>query len=569
MARYAGIDDHLLAAMVDPARRSTVSFVVSLREEARRELLDGEWLTREWGELAAEQQAALQSCLRRMRWGRGGGRGAGTASPGEQDWGGAALSQVYVGGLDYGWVMLTGELEAAEGEPERRRGRFVTSPRLNLMGEGELAPDERIALRGAAGESVTEEERESLADEWSESRRDEMRERWRERTREEVEARLAEQRPLSRDVEEILSSFTLPAGTPHALWQVQEAVASASGMHLVSDCFSQPRRSLGRSREALYGEEEPEMTGLLALRLSCLSTEGPWGLAWGVEGDDRAGWEWHDAGTFLRFRSEGRDLWRASMLPLKVSKRLDEWLDPYVEEAIQREGSALAVDVELDAEEMGLLAASLSDIQIRHGGKLVCGNPKEREAACRQALRAGVLRAVSRSADMLRVLATFSGSQWEQLRGRGLRLEYDLTPGQRDLLGLSEQPAEGGSAEAMARRPGRSAPRPGRGMRGRPGGGGARLRGGEAPGMVMRLSEEPPPGTRFGRGRGRRGGGEGTPDRDRRGRPRGRGRWATESHYLGFWSGDEARGLRFIPRVVTVEVTLPEPIAEQEEAPDA
>ncbi len=561
--RYAGVDDHLLAAMLDPPRRAATSFVTGLDEETQEKLLDGEWLTLEWGALSSGQQAALQSCLRAMR-GRGPGAwGRGGASRGAEDWGGRMPATVYVGGLDYGRVILSGVLEAPEEGPGRRRRGPLAAPMLTLTGEGELWPDERVALRRALGETVSDDEARSLSREWRDSQREEMQEEWQERTREAAEAKVAEQRALSAEAEKRLSSFILPldSSTPYALWQIQEAVAAASGMHVVSDCFSQPRRSLDRPLEVLYGEERPEMTGLVALRLSALSTEDPARLVWGVAGDRGAGWEWHDSGTFLRFRSLARDLWRATMLPPAASRRLDEWVDPYVADVAGTQGAETTAEVALDLGAVAMMAASLTDRQIRQGGDLMCGDPTEKASSYRQGLRGGVLRAMRGVTDLLRVMATLSESQWEQLRGTGLRLAHDLTPEQRRLLGLPEAGGErggttGGFRGGGRRGAGRQAGRRGRGPGGMPGPG---FWGGGAADTVMRLSAEAPADSRFGRGGPGRGG--------RRGPGWMRGAWgveAKESDYLAFWSGDEVRGVRAIPRVIAVSLTLPSQIGQAE-----
>lgn len=570
IARYSGVDDRLLVTMLDPRRRAAAEFALGLDAESRQRMMDGEGLTLEWDSLSAEQQAALEASLGSMGWGgRGGRRGGG---PG--DWGGRVPTEVYVGGLDRGVLMVSGVLEEGvpeEGAPEpRRRGpRPVMAPMLMLAGDMELMPDERIALRRALGESISEEEERAFQREWFEARQAEMREQGRERTRQALEARLAGRRPLSAEAEETLSSVTLPFdySTPYALWQVQEAVAAASGMHVISDCFSQPSRRLGRSREALYGEEQPEMTGLVALRLSALSVGDPRMLVWSVAGDQGAGWEWHDSGQFLRFRSLARDLWRASMLSPGLSSLLDDWVTPQVETATQSEAAGIAVDVELDLVSIAKLAAALSDRQIQQGADLMYGDPTDRAASYRQALRAGVLRAMSWATDMLRVLATLGDSQWEQLRGPGLRLGYDLTPDQRSLLGVPEAQDERdaaavgpmGGRRGGGRQPG-GGMRGGLGRRGRGFWGGAEMRG-----SVMRLTAEAPSDDRFG-GRGRggmrggmRGGGPGWGG-GMRGSP---GIEVKESHYLTFWSGDEVQAVRFIPRVITVHLGEPEEREEQ------
>jgi len=574
IALYSGVNDRLLVTMLDPPRRAAAEFALGLDAESRQRMLDGEGVTLEWDSLSAAQQAALEASLGSGGWGGRGRRRGG--APG--DWDGRVPTEVYVGGLDRGALMVSGVLEEdvpESGVPDdavqdsgRRGPRYVMAPVLMLAGDMELMPDERVALRRALGETISEEDARALQREWNEARRAEMQEQGRERTRDALETRLAEQRPLSAQAEETLSSFTLPLddSTPYALWQVQEAVAAASGMHVISDCFSQPSRRLSRSREALYGEEQPEMTGLVALRLSALSVGDPRMLVWSVQGDQGAGWEWYDSGQFLRFRSFARDLWRASMLSPGLSGLLDGWLTPHVETATQSEAAGIAVDVELDLVSIAKLAAALSDRQIQQGADLMYGDPTDRAASYRQALRAGVLRSMSWTTDMLRVLATLGDSQWQQLRGSGLRLGYDLTPDQRALLGVPEA-EEAEAAGAVGPFGGRrgGGRQPGGGMRGGRGGrgfwGGPEMRGG-----VMRLTAEAPTDDRRGGRGGMRGGGGmgGGGAGWMRGSPRIE---VKESHYLTFWSGDEVQATRSIPRVITVHLGTPEPVEGEEQGP--
>jgi len=583
--RYYGVDDHLLADMLDPTRRAAASFAVGLGAEAVEGLLDGEPMTLEWQDLTVQQQEELRSCLRAPSGrGRGGPPGAADVA-GEGSWADREVTHVRVGVLVYGLVVAA-DVAPSESESRGRRVRYLMAPMLNLTGEGDLTPEEAVALRRGLGETVTDDEARALRGQWTSAQRDQRRQQWEARTQQAAEEAIAGEPVLSAETEKALTSFTLPIkeGAAYALWQIQEAVASATGMHVVSDCFAQPRRDLATALRFLYQGEVSEPTGLEALSASCLTTEDARGLVWTLPGDYRAGWEWQDAGPFLRFRSKGRDIWRAAMLTPQVSERLDQWLDPYVETAAQTKGSATEVDITLDPQQISLLAASLSDLQVQHGGKLVGGDPTEKDAAYRQTLREEVLGAIGWAAGTLRALATLGDSQWEQLRGAGLRVGRDLTSKQRDALGLSGVPAEGQAAGPPAR-PGRGGPpgqgRPGpmlgRGGPGQPPGGGPQAAGEqEIARMVMTLTEEPP----WGGGRARGGAPEGSPGvparqsaggqgeqqvqgpgsgRGQRGRPgRGGGRGSVrDSYYLVFSVDGEVRGVSPIPRALRVPVSLP------------
>ena len=546
IARYRGVDDRLLVTILDPSRRAAVGFALGLESDVYERLFDGEEVTLAWDELTSAQQKLLSASFEQSSWmgrGRGGRRGprAGGFSP-------ADLGQVRVLGLNWGALRLIGETDTVDTDrPQRVSGAFA-GQLLMPAAEGELMPDEAVSLRRALGETMSEDDARSIFREQGRARMAEMRAWGEQRTREALEARIAGQRPLSPEAEARLSSFTLPIGgeTPYALWQIQEAVAAGSGMHVVSDCFYQPPQALRRGLQLLYPDGEPEMTGLLALQISCLSPEDPSMLIWGVAGDHRAGWEWHDAGSFLRFRSASRDLWRASMVPQAVLARIDSQIAPYLDSAVASDSSESAVEVQIDLKEISSVAPALSNLQAEHGWRVIYGNPAEKASAYQQSLRSTLLVVVAGEVDVLRVLGTFSGSQWQQLRESGLNVGRDLTPGQRSALGFFEATAEsgapGGPSPAVA----------GRGPGGRPGRGGMagrglRLRGrGDPSDTLIRLVDEPPPGPRL------RGGGRG-----RFQRLRGR---AEESYYLEIKTGDRPAEVYQIPRALRVTLTTPTPI---------
>ena len=544
IARYRGADDRLLVTMLDPGRRAAVGFALGVESDVRERLLDGGEVTLEWDDLTSEQQELLSTAFEQsplMRRGRGGRRGprAGGFSP-------ADIGQVRIAGLNRGGLRLIGETETVDADrPQMVSGAFAAQF-LMPAAEGELMPDEVVSLRRALGETVSEDDARSLSREQGRARMEEMRARGEQRTREAMEASLAGRRPLSPEAEARLSSFTLPIGrgTPYTLWQIQEAVATASGMHVVSDCFYQPPQSLERGLELLYPDREPEMTGLLALQISCLSPEDPGMLIWGVPGDHRAGWEWHDAGEFLRFRSASRDLWRASMVPQVVLARIDSQVAPYLETAVASNGSESTVEVQMDLEEISAIAAALGNLQVEHGWRMTYGDPAEKASAYQQSLRSTLLMVVAGEADVLRVLGTFSGSQWQQLRESSINAGRDLTPGQRSALGFSEATPESGAPGGPRPAAGGSGPagRPGMGGMGR--GGPRSGRRGDPSDTVIRLLGERPPDARPGRG---------GPGRFRRGR-------AQESYYLEFRAGEEIADVYQIPRALRVTLTTPSPI---------
>ncbi|MBN1459102.1 MAG: hypothetical protein JXA57_06170, partial [Armatimonadetes bacterium] len=371
-ARYEGLDDHLLAAMVDESRRASVGFLASLDRDSRDSALGGDSVSFAWENLTGEQQAALESCLQAPFFGFG-GRGRRGAAEQVTFWTGEDVVHVQVFGLAYGSPMITAELVPPEGEARRPRGRFLMSPMLDLMGARGLGPDEMAALRRARGEELSTDEEESLFRGWREARRDEMQSQRQERIREAAEEKLSQELPLSAAVEDKLSSFQLPLEeeASYALWQIQEAVAKATGLHIASDCFYQPSRQLRAEAEALYPGEAVPITAVLALRLSAVSTEDSRRVGWMPGEDHRAGWEWQDAGTFLHFRSRARDLWRAALLSPPATAYLDSWFEDQLEEAVTKKGQGSQIELALNAERTSALVAGLTDLQLAHGGKLI------------------------------------------------------------------------------------------------------------------------------------------------------------------------------------------------------
>ena len=548
IATYYGVDDHLLAALLDPAGRASAGFLTGLEPNDLNTLLDGEQLTLDWTDLSPAQRNDLQPALRVPAWGRG------RRGDGDIDWSQTQPDQITIGDISWGGAIISAQLPSSEDEPAAgrgRRGRFLMSPMLNLTGEGNLFPDEAITIRRALGETITEDQARELRREWSEARRDEQRQQWEDRVREVAEETISTESTLSSAAEALLSSLSLylDPDAPLALWQVQQAVASAASLNIVSDAFYQPSRTLARARQLLYPDHEGDLTALQILALSALATEDVNRLAFSSVQDSSAGWVWQDAGAVLRFRSRARDLWRAAMLPPETAAWLDEWLDPLLENA-----TGGRVDVTLDPQYAGILADSLTDLQLQHGGKLICGDPSDPIAAGRNAVRSDVLSTLFRHATTFRALASLSESQWTQLRSSGLRVTYDLTPEQRVALGLAPVPEDPSAPRMPAFR----------GRRGRPFGGGPDARGAfggaggpgrGGPGLpddqemaraLLTLEDERPPRL----DRGRQGG-------DNQGQPEGRGRWRgpADSDYLTLRVDGDVRSSYGLPHVITVQLT--------------
>ncbi|MBN1460390.1 MAG: hypothetical protein JXA57_12705, partial [Armatimonadetes bacterium] len=227
-------------------------------------------------------------------------------------------------------------------------------------------------------------------------------------------------------------------------------------------------------------------------------------------------------------------------------------------------------ELALNAERTSALVAGLTDLQLAHGGKLICGDPLDTQTAYRQDLRATILASLYPVSDALRALHRLSESQWQLLRGAGLRVTYDLTPDQREAFNLEPRVRDASAEEGRA--PG------GRARRGRefgPGGRGGGARGPVGPGgfgpnrlrldddrelsrLVMRLTGETPYPPRGQRGRGP---GENEEEGPRPpGGDRGWGRQrAAESDWLSFWVDGELRGAVPLPRRLSIQLAVPRP----------
>jgi len=224
----------------------------------------------------------------------------------------------------------------------------------------------------------------------------------------------------------------------YVLWQVQEAAAAASGLHVISDCFWQPARML----EHQVGE--PPSSLLDALRLSTFALAPRAAVLNGIpeSASSRPGWEWGDAGSFLRFRSRDRDFMRGALLPESVEQSLREQFAPYTvglrdklalaREQARRSWSSHVLSpprltVPLDIRESAELALQVTPLQARWGGVLTYRDPSTPEEAYHQAFKSGLLRGlVWRSGYAYRIIAGLDEEAWSRLNGEGIRWGEDF-----------------------------------------------------------------------------------------------------------------------------------------------
>ncbi len=451
IARYRGVDDLLLLALLEPGRRRVVEFVLGLPDdELARLLAEGE-IRLEWGQLSAPQQDAFKqhvepTLAHAIEAGRIQASSPADWSPDDEPGFTLVLT-----GARHGFFILRGEIWS-DGEGETLAA-ILRGQHMRLVPRGPH-PEETVALLRALGETPDPAQIESLYEEARKARREQRRELFQQQRRDWLQARLSIRNVTSSRGKSLLESFRLPVSpeTSYPLWAVQEAVAAATGLHIVSDCFSQPNRSISFTLELMGREEAEPLSGLLALKLWCLSAaEGNRFPRMGIDDVD-AGWQWKDAGDFLGFRSLARDLWRAALLPKEILFQLDSGLAAHAQEALQSEPPRATAAVELNLAEACWLASSLGDAGLHHGGKVIYANPAEIRSSYAHSLREAVLRAVAANADAFRFLATLSDHQWEQMRGSGLRWPDDLSAEQRSMrLDYDTEPTLNAGAKATLR----------------------------------------------------------------------------------------------------------------------
>ena len=442
-SRYAGSDDLLVLAMSSPEMRAAVQFLGSLPERdltsAPRSfhldyaVSDSAWacrvFTRDWKYMSPEQRALLRTTLEptlersRREWNA---RVPPEYRCPEVVWTDDLDLRVEVNFTDVGGFRF-GAYVTDQESAYYARGLGADGPFLAVVpppDAGMLAGDTTIALRRAAGEHVAAEDEYWIQDAFKTALQ-------RRELRRETQRRLAEQEHLSATGSQVLGSLPLPLDLhePYALWQIQEAVAARTGLHVVSDCLCQLPRRLDQAAEVLYTEEPPELTALTVLRLSCTGLEGREAFADAFPAPRSSpGWEWGDAGTFLRFRSAERDLWRAGFLPDDMLATVDEWLAPYLPQIPEAVDSRQEITVPVDLREMGRWAGRLTEPQRRWGGVLIYDDPASPLNACRNAFREHVFIDIAIEGDLLAQLAMLRQDQWERLGGEGMRWGTDFSP---------------------------------------------------------------------------------------------------------------------------------------------
>lgn len=403
--RYRGVDDFLLLTLLDPARRAGAEYVSATL--AGTESLESE---RDLPDLTEEERALLKQAFpREPSW-----RPPTPPAPVDDSWDESAEMTVEIGGAGFGALdVQVLKLFLIDDEGVENRLVIGGQPLVVLdvdvgdAGHINMGKAEILSLARHLGEEIPPGEEDEYCRRWAAAA-------WGAREKRRLEEGRHEARTptsLSREVADRLSSLSVrfDPGRPYALWEVQEATAAASGLHVISDCFLQERRRLGE-RETL----------LDALRLSCEARSQE------SQGSRRPRtqdvWEWGDAGSFLRFRSEHRALWRASLLPVTALAQLDAYLEQYLPRPSDFGDGATtwSTRLSLDLDELIRIAQPLNDLQLEYGGRLAYEDPADPIGACRNGLREAVLRDAARDVDFFRLVASLADEERQQALATGL-----------------------------------------------------------------------------------------------------------------------------------------------------
>jgi hypothetical protein len=423
--RYRGVDDQKLIVLLDPVRRSFAHFVLASPEVLARFPHLGGGYEVEWAQLTEEQRRYLRELV--TAW----AAQMAVQQPGalpQVPWDDPAAVaawhltvQIHPAGEGGGFYCSVGYGQEIEPLPDGSRvvaGALIhlaSDPRILGPTPGEIEAEVRQLL---GEEGLPEETLESQQRREEEQRLEQLRRR--------AEPELARGGPTSPQIISLLSSRYLHAkpAEPYALWQLQEWTAAVSGLHVVSDHFLQPAQPLQRYIGALDPAAGSNVDALTALKFAAL----PWatledsGWTWYPDGGDI--WEWGEAGSFLRFRSRNRDLWRAALLPRAEEESLDSWLKPYLPTEVEPTGPFPEVQVPLDPLRQGRLLKALTPEQRRWGARIVSGDPTDPAEAYRRTFREGVRATGGRIPYEL--LAQLDEEQMRLLQGEGLVVGRDI-----------------------------------------------------------------------------------------------------------------------------------------------
>jgi len=416
IAQYRGRDDYLLYNLLEPKRRAAFELTLGLpqrdqealiREESRIERSLNDWDPR--------SRALIETIFSdEPWWGTGGEVRIVLSSDGLMSSVGAQTLRSRAEGSPPQWQLARGDV--SWGWPE----------------ESEHSPQEEVALRRLLGEQVSPEEETAYVTERSARIDAEAKAQALAKEGEREESN----RSLSEGMIARLSRADLPLHFPdtYMLCELQEAVARAASVSVVSDSFCDIPRAVRRPGDG--SSKTTPMSALEALSIVAYPRMDREELL--ADWEDMTvgfclGWDWGNAGSVLRFRSLLRDIWRASFLPPDVVERMDSWARPYLTpEAMAKRSMWIPVD----PYEVLWVAGRLDTSQARYGSFLIYGNPASAEERWLSSFRYWVVKEIAWK-PIYGLLSTLSPKQWELARGDGIRMGYDLSSSQRALASES------------------------------------------------------------------------------------------------------------------------------------
>ena len=427
--RYRGKDDVLLLALLDPEYRAGLGFALSVPRAKLESIPQQPWARRDywalgwkWCELTREQRDAIGVVLglreEEACWDDGQLTDAARGERRQLQVGLGVSEDVLIGKEGLGVA-----IEWREGpEPEDHHSKRVKIPLLPQPGAPASAETD-LRIRQLLGESITQEEIEQAERSYWRL----FAEQYRERTLQTAQHAMAEHRALSEEAEERLAALaaTVPLQTAYSLWQVQEAAAAASGMHVVSDCFWQPEQSIDSVLERFPRGDTSGLSLLDVLTLRCGSAGGVDPLRRAAEEWWTAAHEWGDAGEFLRFRSLERAAWREAFLPESVLSAADRQLEPVLAESGE---AGREVRAPVSVRNLARITAMTTQPQRHVGGMVIYGDPADMMNAYRRPYLSRLLREVWQEQSILAAVAELSDEEWGSAEGAGL---HDVTLGLR------------------------------------------------------------------------------------------------------------------------------------------
>jgi hypothetical protein len=413
---YRGVNDALLLTLLDPSRRAAAQVVCRHLTEAR----PGDWMASVDADVISNGTGLSATLLTPEDFAD---LHAALAVPESALKSEDRQSYIEVGllGGDEAEVKLTLEPQLTTG-PDGQAvpiGEYAEHIIVSLPKGRPLGATEEVQLRRLLGEQFTPEQEAAFV----KQRTAELERAAQQRARDQEDAGRAVSEAARKRLTGLQLPFRHAGGAPRIpLWQVFEEIAKASGYHLVSDAFI--TGGVGVSLEQAKKLEGPPFEAWA--ELSAL-TSAP-----ATQGFRAPQWEWGDAGSFLRFRTSNRDIYRAAMLP-------DSFLR-FVDAVARRQGPvdekarSAQFTIPIDVADWAGPLARLTDMQLQCASLVTQTAPDDLMGNVRQEVIKSVLSSTDSNRDLIRFLGSLKDAQWPRVRDEGLNGPAEVTPDQMQWL---------------------------------------------------------------------------------------------------------------------------------------